>query len=393
MDIQGEVADGFEPVERAFRRNFEERDEWGAACAVFYRGECVVDLWGGYRDLEGEEPWSEDTLVLVFSATKGIAAVAMAVARDRGYFAYDDRVAEHWEAFAEGGKEDVTVRELLGHRAGLAAIDGTLTPDEMADSGALAERLASKAPDWEPGTRHGYHAWSLGWYESGLLQATDPESRTLGRFFAEEVAEPMGADIYIGLPEEESGRVSELKGIGAGSLFDVLGSFPAGLLLALANPWSMTTRAMAPFDIGGPAELNRPEYREVEIPSGNGIVRIRDLAEMYGRLAAGAGELLSAETLEELAESPEPPSQGTRDVIVRTETSYHLGFWKSCEGLDLCSERAFGAPGAGGAVAFADPERELGFAYAPNRMGGHLLDDPRAAALREGAFECVEAHG
>jgi CubicO group peptidase (beta-lactamase class C family) len=390
--LAGTVAPGFEPVRETFRENLHSRRELGAACAVVHEGEVVVDLWGGYRDTARTDPWTADTLVLVFSTTKGIAGGVMAHAHSEGLFDYGDPVTDYWPAFGQQGKDDVTIRQLLAHQAGLAGIETTLTPARIADRDGLVELLARKRPDWEPGTRHGYHAWSLGWYESELLRRVDPESRTLGQYLREELAGPLDADLYVGLPDEDGEvsetRIAEVQSFGPLDLLKSVRSFPPGMLLGLVNPWSLTTRAMSPFDVSTPAELNDPAYRRLEIPAGNGICRVRDLARFYAGLIDPDGFLDDA-TREALAASGTPPSDGTRDVILHTDTAYSLGFWKPFDGFRFGSPSAFGAPGAGGSFAFADPERELAFAYAPNRMGTHVRDDPRETALREAVLDCL----
>ncbi|MFD1513877.1 serine hydrolase domain-containing protein [Halomarina rubra] len=391
--IRGTVADGFEPVLAAFRENVARRGELGAACAVYHRGECVVDLWGGYRDADRTEPWAADTLVLVFSTTKGVAATTMAHAHAQGLFDYDDRVADHWPSFGVAGKREVTVRQLLAHRAGVAAIDETLTPERIADRENLTTLLAGKRPDWPPGERHGYHAWSLGWYESELLQRTDPEGRTLGRYFAEELAAPLDVEFYVGLPDDVAEeRVAAIEGFGLTDLLTSVDTFPPRLLLALANPRSLSSRALSPFAMSSPAELNDPAYRSLEVPAGTGVGRVRDVARLYGLLASDPASVgLDEETVAELRRPARPPSGGARDVVLKTDTAYTAGFWKPTEGFAFGSPAAFGAPGAGGSFAFADPARALGFAYAPNRMGTHLWDDPRERALRDAVDDCLAA--
>jgi CubicO group peptidase (beta-lactamase class C family) len=390
--IGGRVAPGFEPVEAAFRETLREERELGAACAVSYRGELVVDLWGGYRDAARSEPWTEDTLVLVFSATKGVAATALAHARSRGHFGYDDPVADHWPAFARRGKHAVTVRQLLGHQAGLAAVGRNLTPADVADRDSLVDRLAANAPDWEPGTRHGYHAWSLGWYEDELLRRTDPDGRTLGAYVAEELFESLGETFYIGVPESADDRVAHVEPFGPLEALRNLRTFPPRMLLGLANPFSIPARAMNPFDISTPAELNAPEWRRLDIPAGNGVGTARALARLYGALATDGGSLgIDCETLDALTDPGIPPTRGRRDVVLGTDTSYSLGYWKPFEGFAFGSDAAFGAPGAGGSFAFADPRRELGFAYTPNRMRTHVWDDPRELRLRRAVEACLGA--
>jgi CubicO group peptidase (beta-lactamase class C family) len=387
----GTVAPGLEPVRTTFEENFTQRKEVGAACAVYLHGEKVVDLWGGYRDSSRSIPWSADTRVLMFSATKGVAAAAMAHAQARGLFDWDAPVACYWPAFAHNGKASVTVRQLLAHQAGLAAIDGKLTPEDIADQETLLDRLAEKAPDWTPGTRHGYHAWSLGWYESGLLRRVDPEGRTLGRYFAEEIAAPHGIDFHFGLSEDNTAApASDIIGFGIPDALGAIGGFPWRMLAALANPWSTTSRALSPFAMRSPAELNDPSWRALEIPAGVGIGQVRDVAKLFGILAAEPEPLgLDATAAAQLAARPPEPSGGATDMVLKTETAYNLGFWKPTERFAFGSESAFGATGAGGAFGFADPETGLGFAYAPNRLGTALWDDPRDLALRRAVDTCL----
>lgn len=198
--IHGEIAPGFEKVRTEFQRNFAARGEFGAACAVYLKGEKVVDLWGGYRDIKRRLPWERDTLVLVFSATKGMAAMTIAVAHSRGLLDFDKPVAHYWPEFAQNGKEQITVRQLLSHQAGLSVIDRRLTPKVLKDLDQVAAILAAPRPAWEPGTRHGYHSATLGWYEGELIRCVDPRRRSLGQFFQEEIAQPLGIEFYIGLP-------------------------------------------------------------------------------------------------------------------------------------------------------------------------------------------------
>src|SRR3954469_4765570 len=199
--VCGEVDEGYGPVADAFRRNFAERGEVGAACSVYRDGRAVVDLWGGYRDGRQLRRWERDTVVTMFSTSKGVTAAALALAHSRGLVDYDERVATYWPEFAQAGKEDITVRQLLAHQAGLAVINRELSVEDLAALDVVADALAAQAPAWEPGTRHGYHGVSLGWYEGELLRRVDPDGRTLGRFFAEEIAAPLGLDVHFGIPD------------------------------------------------------------------------------------------------------------------------------------------------------------------------------------------------
>ena len=198
--IGGFVSRGFEGVQAAFADNFARRGELGGACCAYHRGEKVVHLWGGIRNKQTGEPWVQDTMVLVYSATKGLAGMAMAIAHSRGWLDYEERVCRYWPEFAQQGKEQVTVRQLLSHQAGLYALDEPLDRGLVADLDRLAVVLARQKPAWEPGTRQAYHAITLGFYEAELLRRLDPRHRSLGQFFQDEIATPLDLDVYIRLP-------------------------------------------------------------------------------------------------------------------------------------------------------------------------------------------------
>jgi CubicO group peptidase (beta-lactamase class C family) len=390
--LQGEVSPGFEEVASEFEKNFAQREEVGAACAVYHEGRKVVDLWGGYRDREALAPWERDTLVLVFSATKGISALTVALAHSRGLIAYDEKVATYWPEFAQNGKENVTVRQLLGHQAGLCAIDEPLNPQVLADLDAVASILARQRPAWEPSTRHGYHHLSLGLYEGELIRRTDPQHRSLGRFFQDEIATPLGLEFYIGLPSEVThSKVATIEGFTALQMLLHMNTMPAGMVLGYMNPRSLTRRTFGNPKLRSPSDFNRPEYRRVELPAGNGIGQVRSMAKAYGVFAAGNHELgIDEDTLKALTAPPTPPSLGSRDEVLKTDMSYSLGFNRPSKAFRFGSSgKTFGTIGAGGSFGFADPQAQVGFAYAPNKMGFHLWDDPREKALRDAVYRCL----
>ena len=390
--LQGEVARGFERVASEFEKNFVQRGEVGAACAVYHEGRKVVDLWGGYRDRETLAPWEEDTMVLVFSATKGISALTVALARSRGLIDYDERVAAYWSEFAQNGKENITVRQLLGHQAGLCAIDEPLNAQVLADLDALARVLARQQPSWEPGTRHGYHHLSLGLYEGELIRRTDPRHRSLGRFFHEEIAAPLGLTFYIGLPPDvPDSKVATIEGFTPLQMLLHMNTMPAGMVLGYMNPRSLTRRTFGNPKLRSPADFNKPEYRRVELPAANGIGQVRSMAKAYGVFAANGRELgLEEGMLDTLVMRPRPPSLGSRDEVLKTEMSYSLGFNRSSKAFSFGSdEKSFGTIGTGGSFGFADPQARVGFAYAPNKLGFHVWDDPREKALRDAVYECL----
>jgi CubicO group peptidase (beta-lactamase class C family) len=388
----GFVAPGFELVRSEFERNFAERDELGAACAAYRGGEKVVDLWGGVRDARTGAPWAQDTLVLVYSTSKGLAAMTLALAHSRGRLDYDERVAAYWPEFAQAGKDRVTVRQLLGHEAGLPVIDEPLDVGLLRDFDRLAAVIARQRPLWEPGTRHGYHGVSLGWYEGELIRRLDPAGRTLGRVFAEDIAAPLGLEVHFGVPasvgDERLARIERATPMRA---LAGLRHMPPRMALAMGNPRSVTFRTFANPRLRSPADLDRREYRRVEFPAGGAVGGARDIARAYAAFAAREPELgLSPATLEELTRFPQPPSRGWRDEVLKVNTAFSLGYARPLGPFRFgSSQRAFGHPGAGGSFAFADPEREVAFAYVMNRLGFHLRDDPREYALRRALYSCL----
>lgn len=392
--IGGDVDEGYGKVADAFRANFAAGQEVGAAIAVYRDGVKVVDLWGGYRNGATKAPWQHDTMVNMFSTTKGVAALAVAVAVSRGLFGYDDKVADHWPEFAQAGKGDVTVRQLLGHQAGLCALKPVPTVQDVADPARLSVILAAQKPAWPPGTRCGYHAITLGWYESELIRRTDPAGRTLGRFFADEIAAPLGLELHIGLPDSvDRERVALLHNWSRAESLLHLGVMPAALVAASFNPVGLLARAgslprgVVPWD----GDYNRDDVRAIEIPSANGIGTANAVARLHGTAAAGGAALgLTQPVLDELKAFPTPPSRGLRDRVLRVDVVYSLGLAKPAP---LCvfgsSDKAFGTPGFGGSFGFADPETGIGFAYVMNRLGFHLCSDPRELALRQAVFRDV----
>jgi len=394
MDVHGFVAAGFKDVERAFRANFAERGELGAAVAVFRGSEPLVDLWGGVRDRESGAPWEADTLVGVFSSTKGVSAAVLALAVARGHLALDEPVASYWPEFAANDKGTITVRQLFAHQAGLPALDERITPELLGDLDRLARALARQSPEWQPGTRHGYHGLTLGFYQNELLRRTDPKRRTIGAFLRDEVTSPLGVTFHVGLPADfPAARLAALESFGFLRLFVSPGTMPFGMTWRLGLPWTLTFRALANIAARGPADLVGPRFRGLELPSGNGVGSARALARIYGALAVGGAELgLDAATFEELKAPARTPAGGERDAVLHARTAYSLGFSKPGGILRFgSSASAFGTAGAGGSFGYADPDLGIGYGYVANRMGLYLFDDPREKSLRESVERCARA--
>lgn len=391
--MDGYVAPGFEEVGREFEKNFTERGELGAACAVFHEGEGVVDLWGGYRDAQRREPWEWDTLVLVYSVSKGLTAMAAAVAHDKRLIDLDERVAAYWPEFARNGKQDVTVRQLFAHQAGVPTVNETLTVEKMADPEWLADAISAEPPAWEPGTQRGYHYLTIGWCSAELIRRVDPQRRGFARFFREEVVGPLGIEFYFGVPENlPCERIAKVEAFHGVRMLLHTNSMPAGMVLSFFWPRSLTNRVLGNPRIGGPGALDSPEYRALELPAANGYGNARGIARAFGDLATGGRVLgLSAETIDELTAPAEVPAGSDRDLVWHADLRFSMGFIKP-SGLFRfgSSARAFGAEGAGGSFAFADPDAQVGFAYAPNRLGFFVADDPREKALRDALYASLE---
>jgi len=380
-EISGTVDHGFEPVREAFAANFEDNGDVGAAVCLYRDGRPVVDLWGGIADVASGRAWERDSIVMVFSTTKGMTAVVANLLVERGKLDLDAPVARYWPEFAAAGKANIPVRWLLTHRAGLAAVDGVLTLRDVLDWDPVVAAIAAQSPNWEPGTQHGYHVRSYGWTVGEVVRRV--AGRSLGRFFAEEIALPLDLDIWIGLPAAEEPRCATLipaTGDDDGSSF--LDGIPPDSLLARAlfGPSNL-------FAAGYDESWNRREIRAAEMPSSNGIANARSLARVY---AATIGEvdgtrILSSETVE----AARGVQSAGLDNILSFETAFGTGFALPPMLCPSVGTGAFGHPGAGGSLAFADPEAGIGFGYVMNRMKLGATGDERSQTLVEAAYSCL----
>ncbi|MEU1815286.1 serine hydrolase domain-containing protein [Streptomyces roseifaciens] len=382
VDVQGTVADGFEPVRDAFAENFARRGERGAAVAVYRDGRKVVDLWGGVRDADGgEEPWRRGTAQIVRSATKGVAAAVLLLLHQRGQVDLDAPVGTYWPEFKAAGKERVLVRHLLSHRAGLPALDVPLTPAQAVDGVSGPAALAAQAPAWEPGTEHGYHAQTYSWLLGELVERIT--GRSIGRWIAQEVAGPLGLDLWLGLPESEQragrvGRIADIEAPAAPSSAGLRVRPKQSVTDAYRDPESLTRRAFAA--ISPAADENAPAYRAAELPASAGIATADALARFYASLIGevdGVRRLFAPATLT-LARTEE--SAGPDRVLV-VNTRFGLGYMLHGPSSPLLAPGSFGHPGRGGSLAFADPESAVSFGYVTNGMQKNVTADPRAQAL------------
>lgn len=375
--IHGFVAPGFEPLREAFEANFAEHADTGGACCLYLDGEPVVDLWGGVASLEDGRPWTRDTVQLVFSATKGVTAVCAHLLVERGELDLDRPIATYWPEFAANGKGDIPVRWALSHKAGLAAVDGDLTLDDVLAWDPVVAAIAAQRPNWQPGSAHGYHARSFGWIVGEVIRRIT--GRTVGEFLAAEVAGPLGIDLWIGLPKEEQDRCAKI--------IPPSGGLPSLTSLLGAN--SLTSRVMS-----GPSGLfaydemwNRPDILAAEMPSSNGVTNARALAALYASLI---GEVEGRRLLrEETVEAARTAHAVGADKVLFIPSTYGLGFMLPPSLAPGCGPQSFGHPGAGGTLAFADPEARLALGFVTTKMRFDLTGDPRGAGLVDGVYRSL----
>ncbi|HKE74397.1 MAG TPA: serine hydrolase domain-containing protein [Acidimicrobiales bacterium] len=379
MDIGGTVAPGFEPVRDEFARNFAERGEVGAACCVYRGGEPVVDLWGGTTTAGGEAAYTDRTLQMVASATKGALAIVAHRLAERGELDLDAPVARYWPEFAAAGKERLPVRWLLSHQAGLPAVHRTLSTDEIAGWAVPVAAVAAEAPAWEPGTDHGYHAITYGWLVGEVINRVT--GSTCGRVFAEEVAGPLGLDLHIGLPPAEHHRVAPL-----------IPAPPA------ATPDDLTARLLAPDSLahwaflipsGLFAIMNDPVIWAAELPAANGMGTAHALARLYAAVVGTVDgvRLLAPATV---ARASEEQCRGI-DRVAGYETAYALGFQLPFPFRPMAGAGSFGHYGLGGSVGFAHPGHGFTFGYTVNQMGPGTPADRRSVPLIEAVVRCCAA--
>ncbi|MEU6600519.1 serine hydrolase domain-containing protein [Streptomyces flaveolus] len=377
MDVNGTVAEGFEPVREAFAANFALLGERGAAVSVYRNGHRVVDLWAGTQDVDGTAPWQPGTAQIVRSATKGVAAAALLLLHQRGELDLDAPVGTYWPEYKAAGKEHTRARDLLAHRAGVPVLDRPLTPAEAADPDLGAAAVAAQAPVWEPGTDHGYHAQTFSWLTGELLRRIT--GRPVGDWIADEIARPVGADLWLGLPESEHARVGRVGPVDAPETAGGLKTRPKRAVAeAYADPDSLTRRAFAA--ITPLPDENDPGYRAAALPASNGIATADGLARFYASLIGevdGGVRLFTPETTE-LARTEE--SAGPDRVLV-VGTRFGLGHMLHGAASPLLSPGSFGHPGRGGALGFADPDTGVAFGYVTNGFRQSVTADPRAQAL------------
>ena len=383
VEVHGTCDSAFERVREAFAENFRRFDEVGASLAVVVDGKPVVDLWGGYADAARTRAWERDTIVNVWSTTKGMTAVCAHRLADQRRLDLDAPVAKYWPEFAQAGKAAIPVRWLLSHQAGLPAISEPLPVGAVFDWEMMVRALERQEPWWEPGTKHGYHAFTYGWLVGEVVRRITGKS--LGTYFREEIAEPLGADFHIGTPSECDWRVAEIIPPEMPDL-----SKPNLLTRMLSDSESISFKT-----IGNPPDLmvmgviaNSIAWRRAEIPAANGHGNARSVARVYGVLARG-GEvdgvrIMSPGAIERaIVEQASGP-----DEVMHLDLRTALGWILTSPEARLGpNQRAFGNSGAGGSLGFADLDAKVGFGYAMNRMiQPPTLNDPRWAPMIDAVY-------
>lgn len=370
-EISGYCAPAFEPVRDAFEQNFADDLELGAGFAAMIDGECVVDLHGGWRDRKKTIAWDADTLVPVYSTTKGIAALVLGRVLARSNYDYDTPVAEVWPDFGRAGKEAVTIGQVIAHQAGLPGFVEEIDPALWLDPPACADALALLAPIWEPGTAHGYHPLSWGYLVGEIVKRVD--GRSLGTVLREDICEPLGIDFHVGLGAEHHDRCADIMRPRA---LPDLGDINAATRAAFLTKWAAPDR-------GGAI------WREIEIPSANGHGGALAAASLYGAYAHGGRigdlEIIAPETFAEVIRRR---ALG-QDLVLPFITEFAAGVMRNNLGIYGPNPDTLAHSGWGGSMALGDPDRGLSLAYVMNRQSNHLQGDPRARRLVEAVHGCL----
>jgi len=376
-DIGVWVEASFEPLLDAFAANFDERGDVGAAVCVYLEGEPVVDLWGGMADATTGRPWTSDTVVLVYSSTKGVTSVCANRLIERGALDPAAPVARYWPEFAANGKAEITVGQVLSHQAGLPLVEGDFSLDECLAWDPMVEALAAQAPIWDPGTQHGYHMRTFGWLVGELVRRVT--GGTIGAYLRDEIAAPLGLDFWIGLPEEIEPRVARLV-----PPKDDLGA----LLKQLGGDLLLASVFSNPADLFGYNDMwNTRALHAAELPSSNGIGDARSLARLY---ASCIGDVDGVRTLQPATVAAATVEQACgKDAVLMIDSCFGLGFMLGSSFGAANPASAFGHAGAGGSLAFADPDARLGFGYVMNDLRFDAKGDPRSEELVRAAYTAL----
>jgi len=394
--VQGQYAPRFEPLAARFVRSFERGEEVGASLCVYHRGEQVVDLWGGVADTASHTPWTADSLIVVFSATKGLAAMALNLAAQRGAFSWDESVAHYWPAFGQAGKSHITVRQLFNHRAGLAAITTPLTLKQLCDpaqASTIRTALETQAPAWAADTQQGYHGISYGLYANAFFDIVCQEQ--LQTFLHREYLDPLGADVFMGTPAEQDHRVATLYPSATVSHLGKMawaalrgGSTESNVGRSFIGGGHARHAFMNPPTPGGIGIYNQLPLRRHSLAWASATSTARGLARAYVPWSMG-GEWQGRTYVKPETIAPLLQRQGWSecDLVLGKPMGWAQGFLKEDDGVFSPNRASFGHPGMGGALGWCDPTAQLAFAYTMNRCDWRIRS-PRALALCEALYRC-----
>lgn len=392
--VNGYTAPGFEAMRETFRKNLTSRHERGASCVVYYKNRLVVDLWGGYQDAREKKPWRKETRTVIFSSTKGIAALAFNLAYRKGFFNYEDKVSKYWPEFGTNGRENITIYQLLSMQSGLILWSPETKRKDlfelMANDSLIETELLKIKPYWPAGEYHGYSPDVAGHFYQALFKKINPTHMSLGQFIKMEICAPLGAEFDLGIPPETPDSIiSPVK-----TIIPPLGLFnmrkvPEGMKKVIGNPRSLFFKSMS----NGPRgyKVNNRRCQELELPSGNGIANARALASIYNAFLNQDSLLFTGteNVPNNLCVLGHDPEKGIIDQIMNIPARYHLGLQRPDPYFNFGSPCAFGFVGASGTFAYADPEDSIAYAYVTNKMDFYAID-PRDIALRNTLKTIIE---
>lgn len=377
VDIQGKVEPGFENLAQVFKDNWA-RIEVGASVCVFYRGRKIVDLWGGFQDRNLSRPWQEDTLVNTYSITKGIVAIALAILFERQQLDYSEKVAAYWPEFSQSRKQHVTVAQLLSHQAGLCGFEKKVSVEDLYDWKKIIHLLEKQEPIWKPGEISAYHPITWGFLAGELIRRISGLSP--GQFIDENICEILDADFYLGLPESEMHRVADVIGPNHARIKPK----PSTSDREQSKYFAMT--ALNPL-ISPYRHASSNSWRRAEIPSANGQANARGIATVYAAVVSEKG--VNGEKIighSALAEATRLESDCESDPVLNKPIRFARGFMLNTLSQFGPCAGAFGHDGTGGSIGFADPDREIGFAYISNQMESDSTQIPRSTMLIDALY-------
>ena len=391
MKTKGYIHKDYTQIADSYSKNFELYGEIGASLCVYHNNEKVIDIWSGYKDLEKNKKWDEDTVVPIFSSTKAIAASCLALCHSRELFDYIRKVSDYWPEFGVNNKEAITIEQLLQHRAGLSVIDKKLDINIIRNRGQLDAIIAEQKPYWKPGDYQGYHVWTIGWYISSLLKRIDPEGRSLKEFVEQELLPIIEGEIRIGVDNDyDWTKIATLKPF---SKMKGLISMHSAFVFEFFKPWSLSFKSMLnPSFATNHSNFNKPEILQLEIGAGGGIANARGLASLVDSMANKSHPLcLNKDTFEYLMKYPNEPRKGWEDIVFKQDAfRFHAGFMKPSDTHNFSkSTKAFGGFGAGGSFVFNDPDKKLTIGYTMNNMSSEMMNMKREVNIRDSVYKTI----